>query len=136
VYQITEFHKNLAVEKNLPQEEKFFLPFEERYPELDWYYGRVSTQMDMLKKAMEKAKSTDPTKVAFALEGMTVDTAYGEATMRQLDHQMLQPLFLSVFSKDVKYDVENTGFGFKTVAEFPAEETASPTTCQMKRPKQ
>ena len=135
VYQITEYHRNLPLEKNKPEVYDFVLPFDEANGAIDWYYGRINTQMDMLKAAMEKANSTDPTAVAFALEGMRLQTPYGEVEMRAIDHQLLQPLFISVFTKDVEYDSESTGLGWKTVAEFSAEETATPTNCQMQRPK-
>jgi branched-chain amino acid transport system substrate-binding protein len=136
LFQITEFHPNLPLEKNKPEVYEFTDPFHAKYPEIDWYYGRIGTQMDMLKKAMEQVKSTDPTKVAFVMEGMTMETPYGEVLMRQIDHQLLQPLFISVFTKEAKHKTENTQFGWKTVAEFTASETATPTSCVMKRPKQ
>jgi len=136
LFQITEFHPNLPLDKNKPEVYDFTEPFHKKYPEIDWYYGRITTQIEMLKKAMEQADSTDPTKVAFALEGMRMDTPYGEVIMRQIDHQLLQPLFISVFTKDAKHKTENTDFGWKTVAEFSADETATPTSCAMKRPQQ
>lgn len=136
VFQVTEYHRNLPLEKNKNEVYDFVLPFDEKNKDIDWYYGRIGTQMDVLKAAMEKAKSTDPTQVALAMEGLSMDTPYGEAVMRDIDHQLLQPLFISVFTKDVKYDTENTGLGWKTVAEYSAEETATPTNCRMRRPKQ
>ena len=58
--------------------------------------------------------------------------------MRKDDHQMIQNLYISTFTKadgkNVKYDVEDTGFGFKTDIELPRKETMLPTTCKMKRP--
>ena len=81
--------------------------------------------MAMLTAAMEKAKSTDPTKVALALEGMKIDTITGEVMLRADNHQVVQPIFVSTFSKangkDVKFDVERTGFGFKTDARIEGE---------------
>src|SRR5690606_39390808 len=113
----------------------FVTPFTETSGDMAWYFGRVGTMLDMLKMAAEQAKSTDPTKVAFALEGLGVKTPFGAATMRAMDHQLLQPLFISMLTKDVKYDAEKSGLGFKTIAAAMAEETAAPTSCQMKRPK-
>jgi len=58
--------------------------------------------------------------------------------MRAEDHQLIQPLYLSVYAKagegTVKYDAENSGVGFKTLERVEAAATAMPTTCQMKRP--
>jgi branched-chain amino acid transport system substrate-binding protein len=135
VFQVTEYHRNLPLEQGKLDVYDFTLPFDERFAPIDWYYGRVGTQMDMLKLAMEKANSTEPTRVAFALEGLKIDTPFGEAHMRELDHQLLQPLFISMLTKDVKYDAEQSGFGFKTIAEATADETATPSSCVMKRPK-
>jgi len=54
--------------------------------------------------------------------------------MRKEDHQMLEPLYAAQFVKDVKYDSEKTGFGWKTVTAVEAADLAQPTTCKMKRP--
>jgi branched-chain amino acid transport system substrate-binding protein len=135
VFQITEFHRNLPLEKNKPAVYDFSLPFDDKYAPIDWYFERAGTMLDMLKLAMEQANSIDPTQVAFALEGLKIPTPFGEAHMRQIDHQLLQPLFISMLTKDVKYDAEQSGFGFKTIAEATADETATPTSCVMKRPK-
>jgi branched-chain amino acid transport system substrate-binding protein len=58
--------------------------------------------------------------------------------MRAEDHQLIQPLYISTLTKvgtqGVKYDVENTGLGWKTNVRVEAEATARPTTCEMKRP--
>jgi len=35
----------------------------------------------------------------------------------------------------VKFDVERTGFGFKTDARIEAKDTVLPTTCKFQRPK-
>ena len=134
LFQITEYHRNLPLELGKLEVYDFVLPFDEMHADIDWYYGRINTMMDMLKLAIEKAGSTDPVAVAYALEGMEIESPYGNVVMRAIDHQLLQPLFISVFTKDVKYDSESTGLGWKTVAEFPAEKTATPTSCQMQRP--
>ena len=59
-------------------------------------------------------------------------------TMRAADHQLIQPLYIStmtkVGTKGVKYDVENTGLGWKTDMRVDAAATAMPTSCKMKRP--
>lgn len=139
---VTEWHLNLSVEENKPEDEKFFLGYQEKYSsggEVPYYYGRIRTTMNMLAKAIDKAGTDDPKAIAFALEGMEYETHYGTVWMRAEDHQLIQPLYLSVYAKvgegTVKYDAENTGIGFKTVKRIEAKATAMPTTCLMKRPK-
>ena len=46
----------------------------------------------MLSRRSRTAKSTDPVKVAFAMEGMKVKSLNGEVEMRKTDHQVQQPL--------------------------------------------
>jgi branched-chain amino acid transport system substrate-binding protein len=78
-------------------------------------------------------------KVAAALEGMKVQSLNGEVEMRKQDHQALQPLYIAkwvkVNKKDVRFDQENTGYGWKTEALLPTYVATQPTSCQMKRPK-
>ncbi len=132
VLQISEWHMNLEPNKS----EQYALDFRKKY-KMDFYYQRVNTEMLMLAKAIDQAKSTEPRKIAQAMEGMHLDTDAGEVWMRKEDHQLIQPLFLSVFEKadgkNVKHQVEGTGFGFKTVASIPAKATEVPSTCQMQR---
>ncbi len=90
--------------------------------------------MEFVAKAMNDAKSVDPLKVAQTMEGMKVSTDLGDIEMRADNHQMIQPLYLSVFSDGVKNDVEHTGLGFRTVQRIEAKDTVLPTTCSMQRP--
>ena len=84
---------------------------------------------------MENAGSTDPLAVAQAMEGMTMQTPFGEVTMRKQDHQLLQPLFISTFSEDYpKYDSEGSGLGWVMNAKLDAASTAVDSVCEMKRP--
>jgi branched-chain amino acid transport system substrate-binding protein len=39
-----------------------------------------------------------------------------------------------VFTKDVKYDAEKTGLGWKTEFKTTLADETLPTTCKMKRP--
>jgi branched-chain amino acid transport system substrate-binding protein len=141
VKQVTEWHNALSIEENKPGDEEFYLGFHKKYSDngaQPFYYGRVRTMMEMLAKAFEKAGKVDPKAVAFALEGMEHETYYGKVTMRAEDHQLIQPLYISTMTKvgtqGVKYDVENTGLGWKTDVRIEADATARPTTCEMKRP--
>jgi branched-chain amino acid transport system substrate-binding protein len=86
---------------------------------------------------MAKAKSTDPVKVAAALEGLKFNTFNGEVEMRKVDHQLQQPLYMTVWQKaDAKfpYSPEKTGMTLVPVKEFPNYVSSTPTSCQMKRP--
>ena len=151
VKQITEWHMNVVPNKT----EKFANAFNKKYggpPQLlTFYYLRVNNQMYMLAEAIKQAKSTDPKAIALKLEGMKYQADTGEVEMRASDHQLIQPLFISTVAKayadpknpkpkykgkdkEVKYDLEDTGFGFKTDARIEGYVTAQPTSCKMKRP--
>ena len=135
--QVTVFHSNIGGSGTVGLVEAY----RKRFPDSkdDFYWTSIMNGMEMLTRAMEKAKSTDPTKVALAMEGMKIDTITGEVALRADNHQVVQPIFISTFSKangkDVKFDVERTGYGFKTDARIEAKDTALPTTCKFQRPK-
>jgi branched-chain amino acid transport system substrate-binding protein len=118
--------------------EQYYLNFNKKYKDLDFYYARINTEMEMLADAMNKAKSSDPKAVALALEDMQFKSGYGLVYMRKSDHQLVQPLSLSVFTKQgtpgVKYEVEKTGYGFKTIANMSWQEADQPNSCVMERP--
>ncbi len=136
VKQVTEWHENVPTSI-----EKWSQDFEKKY-KTDFYYLRIRTELYMLVDAAKKAKSNDPKAIAYALEGMKSETPTGEVEMRKQDHQLIQPLYLSTVykmaskggPKEVKYDVENTGLGFKTDAKLEAFTSAQPTSCNMTRP--
>ncbi|MDO8704376.1 MAG: branched-chain amino acid ABC transporter substrate-binding protein [Sulfuricaulis sp.] len=92
----------------------------------------------MLSQAIRDAKSNQPLAVARALENMRINSVNGEIHMRKSDHQLQQSLVIAEWTKtngsDVKYDLENTGWGFKTVSKFDAYVSSLPTSCQMMRP--
>jgi branched-chain amino acid transport system substrate-binding protein len=131
VKQISEYHNNA-----LPELDPDAAAFRKRFTGKDDEFGyyRLKTTFDMIAAAASKAKSNDPVKLAKALEGMKVTTTVGEAEMRADNHQVLQPMFVSTFSDNVKFDVEKTGLGFKTDVKINAKDTALPTTCKMQRP--
>ena len=102
----------------------------------DYYWLRLTTMLDMIDAAAEKADSTDPVKVAFAMEDLSIETTTGEVVMRKSDHQMQLPLFISVLKDDMEYGAEGTDFNFHKIAEISRDEVSLPTTCKMRRPKQ
>ncbi len=130
--QVTEWHKNAT-----PELDASVAAFDKRYPgkENEYTYWRAKTMWEMFAAAAKKAQSNDPVKVAKALEGMKLQTPLGEVEMRADNHQLLQPLYVSTLSRDMKYDVEHSGLGWKTDAKVDARATSLPTTCRMERPK-
>jgi branched-chain amino acid transport system substrate-binding protein len=110
--------------------------FKQRFND-DFYSAAVFSGLTMLSEAMAKAKSTDPVKVAAAMEGLKFKTFNGDVEMRKSDHQLQQPLFITKWAPvDAKntYDVEKTGMTFVSQKAFDAYVSSTPTSCQMKRP--
>ena len=131
---VYEYSGNVAVDRNSPEAEKFGNDWRQTH-ETDFSTLNFMTMLDLLAKAIDKAGSTDALQVALALENMhTMDFVGQENIMRKDDHQLLMPYYVGVFSKDVKYDSEHTGFGWKTIMTASATELTLPTTCKMKRP--
>ena len=131
VYQIAYSHYNMG-----GQMDKWMAEFKTKYND-DFYTGSVIRVYQMLGAAMAKAKSTDPVKVAAALDGLRVDSFNGEVEMRKLDHQLQQPLYMTVWQKADKkypYSPENTGMTLVPLKEYPNYVSSTPTSCQMKRP--
>ena len=111
--------------------------FKKKYND-DYYAMATYTGIAMLSKAFNDAKTTDPVKVAFAMEGMKWKSLNGDVEMRKADHQLQQPLYIATWvkvnGKDVRFDQENTGYGWRTDQKIDAFVAAQPTSCQMKRP--
>ncbi len=110
--------------------------YEAKFPDDSYYYQRISNAMNMLAMAADKAGSTDPKAIAFALEGMTYDSPTGTITMRADNHQILQPMFMSTFSDNVTRGVEDLPLGWASgeADRIEAEATRTETTCKMDRP--
>lgn len=131
VYQIAYNHYNMGGQMQKWQDE-----FKAKYND-DFYTGSTIRIFETLGAAMAKAKSTDPVKVAAALEGIKVKSFNGEVEIRKADHQLQQPLYMSVWQKADKkypYSPENTGMTLAPVKEYPNYVSTTPTSCQMKRP--
>jgi branched-chain amino acid transport system substrate-binding protein len=131
---IMEYNENLPVEEHNAAAEQFDLSFRKDH-KFDFVAQPWVVMFEMLSRAITAAGSTDPLKVALALEGMQQKDLLGKTeTMRKEDHQLILPYYEGLLTKDVKYDTEGTGLGFKTIATVPADEETMPTTCKMKRP--
>jgi branched-chain amino acid transport system substrate-binding protein len=104
----------------------------------DYYTAQTHSIMSIMSSAIKSSKSIDPVKVAFAMEGAKAQSLNGGVMMQKVDHQLQQSLFVGTWTKvngkDVKYDQENTGYGFKVDKKIDAYVAGQPTTCQMKRP--
>jgi len=122
---------------NPPQADQVFDGFKKKYND-DLSMIATYTGIALLSKAFKETHSTDPVKVAKALEGMKVQSLNGMVQMRAADHQLQQPLVITTWvkadGKVVKHDQENTGYGWRTDAVLDAASATLPTTCQMKRP--
>nr|WP_295077812.1 branched-chain amino acid ABC transporter substrate-binding protein [uncultured Roseateles sp.] len=131
VYQVAYNHYNMGGQMG-----KWMSEFQTRFKD-DFYTGSVIHIYTLLGTAMAKAKSTDPAKVALAMEGLRVNSFGGEVEMRKTDHQLQQPLYISVWQKaDAKYPYspEGTGYTMAPVKTFESYVSSTPTSCQMKRP--
>jgi branched-chain amino acid transport system substrate-binding protein len=132
VYQVSYDHYNMGGAM-----ETYMKDFKTKFND-DLYTGSVIRQFELLGAAMAKAKSTDPVKVAFAMEGLKVKSAFGgEVEMRKADHQLQQTLYITVWQKaDAKfpYSPENTGMTLAPVATYEPYVSSTPTSCQMARP--
>ena len=136
VKQITTWHANIggkyaAIHAN---------EYRARFPDVrdDLYYSAIRDSLNALALAMEKAGSADPAKVALALEDLKFEGDSGEVYIRADNHQLIQPLYISTLVKangrDVKFEIEKTGLGFRTDARIEGRDTVMPTTCKMQRP--
>jgi branched-chain amino acid transport system substrate-binding protein len=82
------------------------------------------------------AKSTNPVRVAKAMENLSVKSFAGDVTMRNSDHQLQQSMFVTKWQKAKKgeYSVEKTGYTFVPIKQMEPYIASTPTSCQMKRP--
>jgi branched-chain amino acid transport system substrate-binding protein len=131
VFQVSYNHYNMGGQMGQWQKE-----FQDKFKD-DFFTGSVIHIFSSLGEAMAKAKSTDPVKVAAALEGLKFKSFNGDVEMRKTDHQLQQPLYLTVWQKaDAKfpYSPEGTGMTLAPVRTFESYVSSTPTSCQMKRP--
>ncbi len=136
VKQVTTWHSNIGGKQAADHNTEY----RARFPEVkdDLYYSSIRQAVNALALAIEKANSADPAKVALALENLRFEDDSGEVYIRADNHQLVQPLYIStlvkVNGKDVKFEVEKTGLGFRTDARVEGKDTVMPTTCKFQRP--
>jgi branched-chain amino acid transport system substrate-binding protein len=131
VFQVAYSHYNMGGDMG-----KWMAGFKERFKD-DMFTGAIPSALTGLSQAMASAKSTEPAKVAKALEGLKYKNFNGEVEMRKADHQLQQPLYVTVWQKaggKYPYSPENTGMTLVPVAEYPSYVSSTPTSCAMKRP--
>ncbi len=103
----------------------------------DMYTGQIATVYNALATAMAQAKSTEPIKVAAALSGLKFKNWNGDVEMRKTDHQLQQPLSMTVWQKaggKFPNTAEKTDMTLAPIQDFPAYIASTPTSCVMKRP--
>jgi branched-chain amino acid transport system substrate-binding protein len=135
VVAVAEWHPNLGGAKS----DAFYKAFRARYPAPADDYPLLRDQMmvDMLAAAVERAGTIEASAVARALEGASLDNGFHRITLRAEDHQAIQPLVVTQMERagtpGTPFDIEGSGYGFRTLKVIPAAQTALPTTCKMTR---
>lgn len=140
VLAVAEWHPNVGTADS----ERFYAAFRQRFPrpQDDYLHARMQLMVEMLVAAMEKAGGDDPAAVAKALEGLRLDgRALGiahQGWMRPSDHQVQQPLYVSVMRRagdaGTPHDNEGSGYGFRTLRYLEPSQAELPSTCRMVRP--
>jgi branched-chain amino acid transport system substrate-binding protein len=119
--------------------QKRLLAYREKYKAQQYLdYLPIWQTIEMFAAAIERAKSVDPVRVGYALEGMDFAGPSGRSWMRPDDHQVMAPIYVTSFVKagqpGVKYETEGTGFGFKTEVKVDADKNVPRMVCEMERP--
>ncbi|SEJ78869.1 branched-chain amino acid transport system substrate-binding protein [Variovorax sp. OK605] len=131
VYQVGYAHYNMGGDM-----QKYAEDFKKKFND-DLYTTDVYTVFQALTEAFVKTKSTDPVKVAAAMEGLKFKSFNGDVELRKTDHQLQQGLYITKWEKasaKYPYSPENTGYTLAPVKFYDAYVASTPTSCQMKRP--
>ncbi len=134
VHSIMPFNENIGAETGNKELDAWVQAFRKSH-DFDFVFGDRRLAVELIAAAIAKAGSTDPLKIAQAMEGLKLTDAAGhEAIMRADDHQIQMAYYLGTFTPGTKYDSEKTGLGWKTDVTFKAADISQATTCKMKRP--
>ena len=123
-----------------PQSEAFYRSFRQKFPDPadDYVHMRMQLLVEALAQSIERAGTPEAGALAAALENASITFAGQSGTMRAADHQFQQALVVGVMDRQgtpgVKFDVEGSGYGFRTVKVIPAAEAQMPHACRMVRP--
>ncbi|GAC1390203.1 MAG: branched-chain amino acid ABC transporter substrate-binding protein [Variovorax sp.] len=131
VYQVSYAHYHRGGDR-----QKYADEYKKKFND-DLYTSDIYTVFQALVDGMVKAKSTDPVKVAAAMEGMKFKSFNGDIELRKADHQTQQGLYITRWEKasaKYPYSPENTGYTLAPVKYYDAYVASTPTSCQMKRP--
>jgi branched-chain amino acid transport system substrate-binding protein len=135
--QVSPWHANMGSPGAELHVRQYWNKYRKKYND-DLYYSSIRIGLKMLAKAINQVGSMEPLMVAKAMEGMQLEDDAGLVWMRSDNHQLIQPLYISTFTradgKEIKFDLESTGFGFRTDTRIEAKDTELPTTCTMQRP--
>lgn len=133
VHAINFWHPNLENSPLLPNA----LAFKAKYKE-DFSWLPFHVLPELLIRAMRKAGSDEPQKVAVALREVRYGGPTGEVWIRPEDHQILMPIHATLFVKagqpGVQYDAEGTTFGWKTEGYYDAARNPPPVLCRISPP--
>ncbi|MCK6426763.1 MAG: branched-chain amino acid ABC transporter substrate-binding protein [Burkholderiaceae bacterium] len=137
VVALAEWHPNVGGRAS----DELVQRFRQRFPkpEDDYLHLRMQVMVEMLAQAIERARRTEAGAVARALSGARYDGrslgGLGQGVMRAGDQQFIQPLYVSVMQKagseGVRFDVEGSGYGFRTLRYLSAAQTELPHSCRM-----
>ena len=140
VHAVAEWHPNASPISM----ERVYQNFRQRFPDArnDFFQARTIVMIEMLVRAIEAAGTDEALAVARALSGMSFSAAQGNplgsVSMRAADHQLIGPLVVSVMDKQgsagVRYDVEGSGYGFRSQLTVAPAQNERPTRCVMSWP--
>jgi branched-chain amino acid transport system substrate-binding protein len=133
VHVVLDWHANA----HRPARKEIVDGFRKRFDD-DFRASQVYSGMRLLAEGMKRARSTDPVKVAFTMEGLKVGILSGEAEMRASDHQLQQAVHVATWRKLDRAapasDQQDAGYGWATRRRLAPEIAARPASCRMKRP--
>lgn len=110
--------------------------FKAKYPDNNVSQLRIANTAEMLAKAIDKAGSVEAKNVAYALEGMEIDSIWGgKVKMRKVDHQAIQDVYVLAHTDDgVIHKLDNSPYGLLTEGTAVNAGMDSATSCKMERP--
>jgi branched-chain amino acid transport system substrate-binding protein len=132
---VAEWHPNAGMDSA----EQIYLQFKARTkdPRDDYFNMRNVVMIEMLANAVAaipSGQALDALNIARQLSGMHHRAAPYTVQMRAADHQLLTPLYVSLMqSESLRYDLEGSGFGFRTERYVELHESAQVQQCKMVR---
>jgi branched-chain amino acid transport system substrate-binding protein len=131
IFQVSNGHYNMGGKM-----QSIMAEYKKRFND-DLYIPAIIHIFNALSLSMNKAQSTDPVKVAAQLHGLRFESVNGPLEMRKLDHQLQQPLYITVWQKanaKSPYSPENTGMTLALIKTFEPYVSSTLTSCNMQMP--